>query len=85
MNKMDPSTTQGQDFSSGCLYLIALASPLCLRLRSYFSTSPVKGGGWPPLLVSVTPLWGGVMHWETNLMCINGVLGDIFHLSRETP
>lgn len=58
---------------------------LRLRLRFLSSRSPAEDAGQPPLLVSVTPLWGGIVHWETNLMCVNGVLGDTFQLSHEIP
>lgn len=87
VNKMHPCTTRKQDCHSGYLPGHSGFTPCCTWAQSSDLHEPSQGGreGWPLLLVSVTPLWGCVMCWMTNLMCINRVSGDSFQASHEIP
>lgn len=83
-NKMDPNTTRGLVYNSGYVPGSSGFMPCCTWAQGLSSMRPAKGqGGRPLLLVSATPLWGCVMHWMTNLMCINRVSGDSIQASHE--
>lgn len=87
VNKMDPCATRDRDCHSGSLPGRSGFTPCCTWAQSSALREPSQEGreGWPLLLVSATPLWGHVMHWMTNLMCINRVSGDSFQASHEIP